>query len=80
MNGGLKPRMISWTERIYYSIHYDCEVARLSGYDERHQEHWTEVETGRGYRDRRNDALQRIMASIEAGDLPGELVEKGQEE
>ena len=65
--------MTHWTERTYYSLDVDCEVARISGFDERCQEHWELVETGRGYRDRRNMAVQRIMASIEAGDEPGQV-------
>ena len=65
--------MTHWNERVYYSLAVDCEVSRVSGFDEHSQEHWTLVETGKGYRDRRNAAVERIVASIEAGDEPGEV-------
>lgn len=67
------PHMITWSERTHYSLALDCQVSRVSGFDEHHQEHWTVIETGRGYRDRRVAAVERIMASIEAGDPPGEI-------
>ena len=54
----------------------DCQVSRVSGFDDHHQEHWLVIETGRGYRDRRTAAVERIMASIEAGDEPGELYDQ----
>jgi len=67
------PRMITWSERTYYSMDLDCQVSRVSGFDDHHQEHWMEVEAGRGYRERREAAVQRIMESIEGGDPPGEV-------
>ena len=70
------PRMITWSERTYYSMDLDCQVSRVSGFDDHHQEHWLVIETGRGYRDRRTAAVERIMASIEAGDEPGELYDQ----
>ena len=68
--------MITWSERTYYSMDLDCQVSRVSGFDDHHQEHWLVIETGRGYRDRRTAAVERIMASIEAGDEPGELYDQ----
>lgn len=65
--------MITWSDRVYYSLDVDCQVGRVSGFDENHQEHWLEVEAGRGYRDRRLAAVEKIMMSIEAGDPPGEV-------
>lgn len=70
------PRMITWSERTFYSMDLDCQVSRVSGFDDHHQEHWLVIETGRGYRDRRTAAVERIMASIEAGDEPGELYDQ----
>ena len=67
------PTMITWSERTYYSMDLDCQVSRVSGFDDHHQEHWLVIEIGRGYRDRRAAAVERIMASIEAGDPPGEV-------
>ena len=68
--------MITWSERTYYSMDLDCQVSRVSGFDDHHQEHWLVIETGRGYRDRRTAAVERIMASIEAGDEPGEVYDQ----
>ena len=70
------PTMITWSERTYYSMDLDCQVSRVSGFDDRHQEHWLVIETGRGYRDRRTAAVEKIMASIEAGDEPGEVYDQ----
>ena len=70
------PRMITWSERTFYSMDLDCQVSRVSGFDDHHQEHWLVIETGRGYRDRRTAAVERIMASIEAGDEPGEVYDQ----
>ena len=70
------PTMITWSERTFYSMDLDCQVSRVSGFDDHHQEHWLVIETGRGYRDRRTAAVERIMASIEAGDEPGELYDQ----
>ena len=68
------PKMTHWNERRYYSMDVDAEVSRVSGFDEHCQEHWMIVETGKGYRDRRNAAVDRIMVSIESGTAPGEVV------
>ena len=69
------PKMISWSDRSYYSLQVDAEVARVSGWDDHHQEHWLEVETGKGYADRRKAAVIAIMDHIEAGNPPGEVTQ-----
>lgn len=65
--------MTTWSERVYYSFDHDAEVSRVSGFDDHCQEHFIVVETGRGYRDRRTAAVDKIMLQIEAGGLPGEI-------
>lgn len=65
--------MTTWSERVYYSFDHDAEVARVSGFDDHCQEHFIVVETGRGYRDRRNEAVLKIQDQIEKGGLPGEI-------
>lgn len=67
------PRMISWSDRVRYDVQVDAQVGRVSGFDDQHQEHWMNVEAGKGYRDRRATAVLRIRDSIEAGDPPGEV-------
>lgn len=68
--------MISWFERQYYSMEWDAVVARISGIDDHHQEHWIEIETGKGYRDRRGVAIESIMAAIEQGHDPGRVFQQ----
>ena len=68
-------RMITWNERQYFSLDHDAEVARISGFDQNHQEFWSIIETGKGYRDRRDEALQVIMSAIEDGNEPGQVFE-----
>lgn len=65
--------MSHWTESVSYSLRHDCEMARISGFDDRSQEHYLYIETGRGFRDRREAAIERLMESIEAGEPAGEL-------
>jgi hypothetical protein len=65
-------KMISWSDRQYYDINLDADVSRISGFDDHHMEHWIVVQSGKGYRDRRNAVLEVIMTSIERGDLAGE--------
>lgn len=67
------PTMTHWTEKIGYSVAHDCDMARISGFDDRSQEHYLMIETGAGYRERRAEAVERLMESIEAGDPAGEL-------
>ena len=67
------PRMISWSDRSYFSIQRDEHVSRVSGWDDNHQEYWLEVLPGKGYASRREEALLAIQGAIEAGELPGEV-------
>jgi hypothetical protein len=67
------PKMITWTERKYFSLQHDAHVSRVSGFDDQHQEFYVVIETGKGYSDRRMEVLERIMETIEAGKLPGEV-------
>ncbi len=66
-------RMTHWDDVKMYSIFHDCEMARINGYDRHGLAHWVEIPTGKGYRDRRNEALEKIQESIEAGDPAGEV-------
>lgn len=66
-------RMISWSDRRYYDIGLDRDIARVSGFDDHHQEHWVEVEVGKGFAERRKEALFLIMDSIESGNRPGKI-------
>jgi hypothetical protein len=65
--------MHHWHERVYWSVSHDAEVSRLSGFDDHAREHWMIVEAGKGYRDRREEALLKIQDAIEAGHEPGEV-------
>lgn len=67
------PFMTHWIDRQYFSLAHDGDVARVSGFDDHAQEHWAIIEAGKGYADRRRDALEQIQESIEAGDQPGEV-------
>jgi len=54
------PKMITWIDRTFYSIAHDCDVARVSGFDDKHLEYWIEIPTGKGYAKRREEALLKI--------------------
>lgn len=69
-------RMITWRDRIGWSLAHDHEMARISGYDERGQEYFMVIETGAGFRERRNEAVIRIQEYIEAVNERGEPVNK----
>ena len=69
-------RMTSWTDRIYYSIEHDMDVGRISGYDENNQEYWIVIAAGRGYNERRKEAVVSIMDAIERGDDAGEVIDE----
>ena len=68
------PRMITWSDRLHYDIDQDQTVGRISGFDDHHQEHWLVIHAGKGYADRRKEALLKIMESIERGDEAGEVI------
>lgn len=65
--------MTHWTEQVSYSLQHDCEMARISGFDDRSQEHFLYIETGRGFRERREQAILDIQEAIESGHEPGEI-------
>ncbi len=65
--------MTHWTDHVTYRLEHDCEMGKISGFDDKCQEHWILVEAGRGYADRRADALEKIQTSIERGDPPGKV-------
>lgn len=70
------PKMTHWQEHISYRLSHDCDMAKISGFDELSQEHWVlipHVDKTAPYRERRADAIELIQESIEAGDPPGEL-------
>lgn len=67
------PKMINWQENTYWSIAQDCEMCRLSGFNEQHQEFFMAICTGRDFRERRHEAVLRIQAAIEDGNEPGEV-------
>lgn len=69
----MTPTMTHWIDRVYFSVPHDCDVARISGFDDRSCEHWVIVGAGKGYRERRDEALIKIQESIESGDPPGEV-------
>jgi hypothetical protein len=73
LRGGFMPIMITWTERKYFSLQHDAHVSRVSGFDDKHLEFWMVIDTGKGYRDRRTAALERIMEVIADGKLPWEV-------
>ena len=72
------PRMIRWDDWKYYSPAHDAIMARVSGFDERHQEHWCLIPAGKGYSQRRKDAVFAIMDHIEQGGEPGEVEYTGE--
>lgn len=67
------PSMTHWGERACYSVSHDCEMSRISGYDDHAREHWMMIETGAGFRERRTEAVERIMQAIEDGHEPGQV-------
>lgn len=67
------PSMHHWGERVSYSVAHDCEMARISGYDDHAREHWVMIEIGAGFRERREAAIERIMHAIEDGNEPGQV-------
>lgn len=67
-------KMLRWNDRRQWSISHDCEMSRVSGYDERGHEFWMQIPAGIGYRERRDEAVKRIMESIEEVDSGGNAV------
>ena len=67
------PKLVSWQDRSYFSVSHDSEICKISAFDENNQEYWSIIETGKGFRDRREAALFAIMEHIEAGGKAGEV-------
>jgi hypothetical protein len=65
--------MTNWQERKFFSMQHDCTMARISGFDDRQQEHWLMIETGKGYAERRTEAIGKLRDAIVEGHIPGEL-------
>lgn len=63
-----------FSEWFHYDITRDADVCRVSIADPAGREFFAVVPTdGKGYRDRRDDAVSAILTAIEAGDEPGEV-------
>ena len=69
--------MIRFKEVRYWSIVRGCDVVRVMGADRHGHEHFCEIEAGKGYRDRREVALEAIREAVERGDAPGEVAVEG---
>ena len=65
------PRMNHWRSRQYFSVADDCEVCRISGFDEHGQEHWTTIPVEKGFAARRRDVVLQIQEAIEGGHQKG---------
>ncbi len=66
--------MTTFSEFEYYSVLHDANVARVSIIDPHGAEFFMIVERDeKGYRDRRNDAIDACVEAIEAGCAPGEV-------
>jgi hypothetical protein len=61
-----------WSFRNYFSVARDADVSRVSVFDDWCVEHWREIECGKGYRERRKEAILDIMDAIESGHEGGE--------
>lgn len=58
----------------FWSPLLGCEAARVSVADEHGGEFWAIVPAGgKGWRERRDIAVERLSAAIEAGRAPGEV-------
>lgn len=71
------PSMMNWIDRIYFSVQHDCDMSRISGFDDHQMEHWKLIPIGKvdgkTYRERRQEVIEQLMESIEAGDPYGEM-------
>lgn len=65
---------IVYSEFEYYSPFRDRQETRISVADEDGREYWTVVGVdGKGYRDRRNEAIDMCVRAIDLGCDPGEV-------
>lgn len=64
-----------YSEYRYWSPVLGCEAARVSLFDHHGREFFMiiEAEDGRGYRQRRDTAVEAIMTAIDMGLDPGEV-------
>lgn len=70
-------RHIHFSEYEYYSPMLDADVCRISIPNDDGQEFFAIVRTeGRGYRDRRDKAIDSILAAMQQGCAPGQVVVK----
>jgi hypothetical protein len=72
--------MNHWRARTYFSVSDDAEVCRISGFDERGQEHWAQIPVEKGFSDRRREVVLLIQDAIESGHEAGPVdlaVQKG---
>lgn len=60
----------------YYSTTTDAEMARVSMFDSRGSEFWTEIPAavGKKWRASRERAVELLANAIESGDEPGEVI------
>ena len=72
--GGCRPLIVYFSEYTYYSLVHDCEVSRISVPDENGREFFAIVALeGKGYRERRSEAIQKCLEAMRAGCEPGEV-------
>lgn len=70
---------MTYRELTLYSPLHDCEMTRLSMTDGRNGEYWMLVPRhGRGWRERRSEALQMLADAIASGCQPGEVNSGGE--
>lgn len=67
------PSMTSWRDRTFWSIAHDCEMCRVSGFDDHGDEHFLAIDVGPAFKERREAAVIFMQEQIEAGHKPGEL-------
>lgn len=68
-------RHIHFTEYEYYSPILDDDVCRISVADEHGQEFFAIVGVnGKGYRQRRDEAIDVILQAIQQGCAPGQVI------
>ena len=58
----------------FYSVELGCNAVRVSMVDDNNAEHWIIIpDGGKGFRQRRNEAIEMIDAAIAEGEEPGEV-------
>lgn len=64
--------MSRFAEYRFYSMLHDADMVRVSLWDARGDEYFALVEDGRGYGDRRKEAVEFLEQAIDDQKLPGE--------